>query len=271
LEDSSLSRDRVEVWLDGLVRRNRFTIAVVFPIIGAVMLVASAFGLMPGPLSFNSVLILFGTLVMRLPLISGLLPVLDRRGAAGIVLVTLYAYGIEYVGTMTGFPYGEFSYGVSIGPMVGQVPVGLVIFFVPLLINSYLLYVLFTERRGFLMLTGVAGLLVVFDLILDPAAVALGFWSYAGDPVFYGVPLSNFAGWMMSATITTTILVLTLPREAVRERLRTKPYMLDDLVSFVLLWGSINMVFGNLVPVLLAAGVGLVLLRSGRFDTDLFA
>lgn len=271
MEDSSLSRDRIEAWLDGLVGRNRFTIAVVFPVVGAVLLAGSAFEVVPAPLSFNPLLILLGTLVMRMPLVAGLLPVLDRRGATGIGLVTLYAYGIEYVGTMTGFPYGAFSYGIDLGPMLGPVPVGLAIFFVPLLINSYLLYLLFTEKGGFRMLAGVAGLLVLFDLVLDPAAVALGFWSYEAAGVFYGVPLSNFLGWVLSASITTAILVLTLPTEAIREQLRATPYMLDDLVSFVLLWGTINLVVGNLVPALLAGALGLALLRSDRFDTNLLS
>ena len=47
------TRERVQAWLDALVREHRFTIAVVFPVVGAVSLVASAEGLFPEPLSLD--------------------------------------------------------------------------------------------------------------------------------------------------------------------------------------------------------------------------
>ena len=57
--------------LDKIVKENRFTISVIFPLVGAVTLLASAEGLLPELLSYNPLLILFGTLVMRIPLIAG--------------------------------------------------------------------------------------------------------------------------------------------------------------------------------------------------------
>jgi putative membrane protein len=45
--------------------------------------------------------------------------------------------------------------------------------------------------------------------------------------------------------------------------------MLDDLVSFVLLWGGINLFYTNWIPVALAALLGVGLLKTERFDFDL--
>lgn len=67
-------RGRLAARLDALVAENRFTIAVVFPAIGAVTLLASAEGWLPPILAFNPLLVLFGTAVMRLPLIAGIAP-----------------------------------------------------------------------------------------------------------------------------------------------------------------------------------------------------
>jgi putative membrane protein len=47
--------------------------------------------------------------------------------------------------------------------------------------------------------------------------------------------------------------------------------MLDDMVSFVILWGGINLWFGNLLPAAVAAAFGVGLVRADRFDTRLFA
>jgi putative membrane protein len=42
--------------------------------------------------------------------------------------------------------------------------------------------------------------------------------------------------------------------------------MLDDLVSFVILWGFVNVFYGNWVPAVLAVGYGIALWRVDRFD-----
>jgi putative membrane protein len=42
--------------------------------------------------------------------------------------------------------------------------------------------------------------------------------------------------------------------------------MLDDLVSFVILWGGINLYARNCVPAALAAWYGYALWRTDRFD-----
>lgn len=270
--DRSLPRSRAgfEAALDALVRENRFTVAVVFPAVGAVLLVASAEALLPGPLSFNPWLILLGTLVMRLPLVAGVAPLVDRRAVAGIGLLTLYAYGIELLGVTTGFPYGSFEYGIDLGPMLfGLVPVGLPVFFFPLVLNAYLLVLLLLGNRAEstpVRLLSVVGTVLAIDLVLDPGAVALTFWTYDGGGAFYGVPPSNYAGWVLSASVAVLAFDLSFDRYALADRLREAEFMLDDLVSFVVLWGSINAYFGNGIPVLVAVALGAGLLYTDRFD-----
>jgi len=266
-------RARVEAGLDRLVADNRFTIAVVFPALGAILLVASAEALLPGPLNFNPYLILAGTLVMRLPLVAGLAPLVDRRAAIGLGLLTAYAYAIEFVGATTGVPYGEFAYGIDLGPMLfGLVPLGLPIFFIPLVVNAYLLVGLLLGEHADarpVRLASVIGLVVGMDLVLDPGAVALGFWSYSAGGAggaFYGVPWSNYAGWVLSATVAVVLLDAAFDRAGLAARLATCEFMLDDLVSFVILWGAINAYFGQIVPAALAGLLGLGLVRADRFD-----
>jgi len=268
---AATTRERIVGRLDELVLENRFAIAVVFPVTGAILLTASAeqAAWLPDPLVFHPLLILLGTLVMRLPLVAGLAPLGDRRAAAGLGLLTAYAYGIEFVGVRTGWPYGEFTYGVSLGPMLaGEVPLGLAVFFVPLVVNSYLLCTLLLgewARRAWIRLPAVILTVLAIDLVLDPGAVALGFWEYGGGP-YYGVPWSNYEGWMLSATVAVLALDVAFDWTALVERLRSCAFMLDDLVSFVILWGSINAYFGNWVPVAVAACFGAGLVATDRFD-----
>jgi len=262
-------REAFETALDGLVRNNRFTIAVVFPLVGAVMLLASAGGHLPSALEFNPYLVLLGVFVMRLPLISGILPLLDRRAGVAFGVLFVYTYVVEFVGATTGLPYGGFSYGVSLGPMLlGTIPLALPLFFVPLVVNSYLLCVLLFGSRAdspALRIPVVAATVVAIDLVLDPAAVALGFWSFEQGG-FYGVPPLNYAGWVLSAIVATVLIDVALDRDRLLERVEGCPYILDDMVSFVLLWGTINAVYGAEIPVVIAVGFGLALLRLDRFD-----
>ncbi|WP_246983633.1 bisanhydrobacterioruberin hydratase [Halorientalis marina] len=266
----TVTRERVEARLDDLVRENRFLIAVVFPAMGAVLLVASAETLLPGSLNFNPYLILFGTLVMRLPLVAGVAPLVDRRAVLALGLLTVYSYGIEYVGTTTGWPYGAFTYGVDLGPMLfGKVPLGLPVFFFPLVLNSYLLCLLLLGRRArawFVRLPVVIAAVLAVDLVLDPGAVALGFWAYDAGGAYYAVPWTNYAGWVLSATVAVVLFDVAFDRAALVERVQRCEFMLDDLVSFVILWGAINAYFFNWIPVALGGLFFLGLVRIDRFD-----
>jgi len=265
-------RAAIETWLDGLVRANRFTIAVVFPVTGAALLLASAWGWLPSPLAFNPLLVLVGVAVMRLPLVAGVAPLLDRKAGIALAALTAYAYGIEYVGVTTDWPYGAFEYGVSLGPMLGGVPLGLPVFFFPLVLNSYLLCLLLLgdlTRRAWVRLPVVVATVIAVDLVLDPGAVALGFWTYDAGGAYYGVPWSNYAGWVLSAAVAVVAFDLGLDRDALLDRLADTEFMLDDMVSFVILWGAVNAAFGNWVPVALAGLFGLGLVATDRFDVPL--
>ncbi|MFC6863720.1 bisanhydrobacterioruberin hydratase [Halomicroarcula sp. GCM10025817] len=272
--DWSPPRTRAEATarLDALVREHRFTIAVVFPLVGAVTLLASAEGLLPPPLAFNPFFVLFGTLVMRLPLVAGVFPLITRRGALALAVLTGYAYGIELVGVRTGWPYGEFAYGVDLGPMLlGEVPLGLPIFFFPLVLNSYLLVILLLGRRAAstpIRLLATLSTVLLVDLVLDPGAVGIGFWAYEVQQ-YYGVPWSNYRGWLLSGTVAVVLFDVGFERAGLRRRLDECEFMLDDLVSFVVLWGAINLYYANWIPVALAALLGAGLLVTDRFDFDL--
>jgi putative membrane protein len=200
-------------------------------------------------------------------------PLIDRRAGLGVAALAAYAYAVEFVGLRTGLPYGEFHYVVDLGPTVGGVPVGLPVFFLPLVCNAYLLCLLLLgdrARAAAVRLPAVVATVVAMDLVLDPGAVALGFWVYPGGGPVYGVPLSNFAGWVLSATVTVLVLDAVLDRRALLARLDACAFALDDLVSFVLLWSAVNVWFGNWGAAAVGGLFGIGLLRTDRFDASPF-
>ncbi|ELY47398.1 bisanhydrobacterioruberin hydratase [Natronorubrum sulfidifaciens] len=273
LSRTDTTRTIVQRRLEAIIRENRFTIAVVFPVIGAVTLVASAEGVLPEPLAYNPLLILFGTMVMRSPLVVGLLPKIGWWALGLLGLLTAYTYAIEIVGVRTDWPYGAFEYTIQLGPMLfGDVPLALPLFFIPLVLNAYLLTLLvlgeWSENPLIRVLSAIVAV-VAIDLVLDPAAVAIGFWEFIPAGVYYGVPVSNYVGWVISGTVAVVLVDLAFDRASLLERVRECEFILDDLVSFVLLWGAINVLYGNW----LAAGVAglfcLGLFQTDRYDRDL--
>lgn len=251
--------------LDKIVKENRFTISILFPLIGAAGFIASAEKVLPTFLAFSPFMILFGTIVMRLPLIAGLKPLINKKSGLSLIALSIYAYFIEYVGLKTGWPYGEFEYLVELGPMIQGVPIGLPVFFIPLVVNSYLLVNLFEVENFVKRVFYTLCLIILVDLVLDPAAVSLGIWNYT-QGFYYGVPLSNFAGWLLSGTVAVLTLEYGFNRTKLVERLNQTDYMLDDMVSFVFLWGLVNLYYGNIVPVSIAFFFATILYDTDRFD-----
>jgi uncharacterized membrane protein len=89
---------------------------------------------------------------------------------------------------------GRFSYGPKIGALLfNAVPWTVPFSWTPLLLWAFWL------GRGRIFLVG--ALLLLGDLCLDPGAVAQAFWRYDAGGAYYGVPLSNFAGWVLSGTL----------------------------------------------------------------------
>lgn len=263
-------RKRVESTLERVVEENRFTIAVTFPLVGVALLIAGRRGVLPPEFAMNPYLLIGANLVMILPLVAGLTPLLDRRALFGLTVLALFTWGIELAGVLTGLPYGEFAYGVELGPMLfGLVPLGLPVFYFPILLNSYLLALLFLGNASFPRRFALTlSIVITLDLILDPGAVALGFWGWTDPGSYYGVPAINYLGWLFSGAIAIAILQFAFDHEAVLERLEDCGFFLDDLVSFLLLWGLINASFSNWLPVFLSLALVVTLLTSDWFDFD---
>lgn len=265
-----MQRSQLEQRLATVVRNNRLTIAVTFPLVGVALLVGGRAGVVPEWLAFNPVLIVGAATIMALPLIAGLLPTIDRRAAVGLGALTLFAWGIELTGVNTGFPYGEFEYQTQLGPMLlSDIPVALPVFYFPILINAYLLAVLALGARAERLVIRypvVVVLVVLLDLILDPGAVELGFWAWEDGGIYYGVPVQNFLGWVLSGSVAVAIIHLSFDHKAIVSRLAEAEFFLDDLINFCLFWGLVNLVFGNVAPVLLTAAVLVVLFRAEWFD-----
>jgi putative membrane protein len=181
-----------------------------------------------------------------------------RRAALSLLALSLFGYAIETVGVVTGFPYGPFEYGDSLGPKaLGLVPYLLPVTWAPLVLGAVGATAptkpstSASPLRFFAWISSSAVLLALVDGVLDPGAVALGFWSYEGSGPYYGVPFSNYLGWLLSSTLAAA-LVLVLGRGA-WGRAVPPPGLLDSALLSVAFWTGVALYSGRVVPLLLGA------------------
>jgi carotene biosynthesis associated membrane protein len=139
--------------------------------------------------------------------------VIRLRGVRGAsVLLAVGAGGgllTEAVGVHTGFPFGSYAYGGTLGPELlgvpAVVPLAWVMMVWPALVVGQ------TLGRHPASVVGLAALaLATWDVFLDPQMIDAGHWRWAdpdpGLPLVPGVPLTNYAGWVLVAAAMTAVL-----------------------------------------------------------------
>ena len=161
--------------------------------------------------------------------------------ALGLVVITAGGgVAAEAVGVRTGLPFGDYAYAGTLGPEVLDVPL-----VVPLAWTMMAYPLLLAARRltrRWVVLVGAYGL-TAWDVFLDPQMVADGHWTWADPepalPGVPGIPLTNFAGWLVVGTLMMLVLVVVLPRD------RAHRPADESLPATLLVWTWLGYVLGN--------------------------
>ena len=133
-----------------------------------------------------------------------------KKAIIFLVIMSIYAISIETFAIITGFPYSEFVYTNLIGfKILGYTPYTVPFAYVPLFIGSIYLATLKSSKYWKIAVL-TAFLVLIADMVLDPAAVALNFWIYKSQGIFYGVPLMNFMGWVLTGFLAALIAIFVL-------------------------------------------------------------
>lgn len=108
--------------------------------------------------------------------------------------------GVEIIGVQSGWLFGDYSYGESLGPQIAGVPLILgVLWWVSLLGCRFwtlkLFVRVFQNIRGFkqTLLQAFIGatMMTLFDGLIEPVAIEADWWAWAGG----SVPVFNYASW----------------------------------------------------------------------------
>jgi putative membrane protein len=169
------------------------------------------------------------------------------RATLSLLALSILAYAIEALGVATGFPYGTFYYGDALGPkLAGMVPYLLPLSYAPLVVGA--VAAAWGIRPRPLHVLCATLLLVWMDAVIDPGAAALGFWVWPDGGAYLGVPLSNFAGWLLSGALATALLLATG-----RWSRTPRPGLLDSAIIATSFWTGAAALSTTTAPALLGA------------------
>jgi bisanhydrobacterioruberin hydratase len=127
-----------------------------------------------------------------------------KKSVITILTISLFAVCIETIGILTGFPYSEFYYNDLGYKLFGTTPWTIFFAFTPLVLGAVYYAKKISTNNKKLFLYAVL-LLILIDLILDPVAVKLGFWTWLNPGLYYDIPLQNYFGWLFSGIIAVSM------------------------------------------------------------------
>ncbi len=127
-----------------------------------------------------------------------------------LVIIFITGVGTEIIGVNTGVLFGTYKYGDFFGFKLFHVPVLIGINWFCIVYCCFILAFNFlkSHRYAFLLIPSFTAVLTTtFDWIMEPAAVALNFWTWEGGVI----PLLNYASWFMITFVLVRIMLFFDP------------------------------------------------------------
>jgi putative membrane protein len=146
-----------------------------------------------------------------------------------VAVVLPLAWAVEFVGSTTGLPFGDYHYTPLLQPQVGGVPLLIPLAWLMMLPPAWAVGSLLGRTWRPLPVAAIAACaFAAWDLFLDPQMVAWGYWVWAQPGGYFGIPWINFAGWVLSAFLLSWI-ALAVARPPL-------PPLLPLIVIYTITW-----------------------------------
>jgi len=112
-------------------------------------------------------------------------------------LTYIITFILEVIGVKTGLIFGEYSYGSTLGIKLFEVPLIIGFNWVFVILGSISIARLIT---GNIFLSTIISAVIasLFDLILEPVAIRLDYWSWSAGII----PLQNYFAWFVIALVS---------------------------------------------------------------------
>lgn len=132
-----------------------------------------------------------------------------KRAGSFFALTAAVSYLLEEVGVRTGWIYGPYHYSDMLGPKLGHVPILIPLAWFMMIYPAWVAARALTKNIETRSAAGLAGraavaamVMTAWDTVMDPGMAAAGNWIWERGGSYFGVPLKNYFGWLL-----TTFLV----------------------------------------------------------------
>jgi uncharacterized membrane protein len=121
------------------------------------------------------------------------------------MLVLVGSFSIELLGVKSGKIFGQYIYGETLQPILFGVPIAIGFAWLCMLLTSTAvaqrILPKFSNYHLVIQAISISLLMVLFDLVMEPAAMGLGYWTWLGG----SVPIQNFIAWFGISLFFATI------------------------------------------------------------------
>lgn len=154
-----------------------------------------------------------------------------RKALITCAVSILLAFVSEYAGTVTDYPFGAYEYTSQLGyKMFGRVPFNIPTSWFYMLVGSLAICGRILEGKDdnlskwwWAFMGGVV--LTLWDVSMDPAMVKTNHWFWQigdlsnrsafeqaiGNPIFFGMPITNWLGWLLTGIIVARVMLSIIP------------------------------------------------------------
>ena len=123
-----------------------------------------------------------------------------------MLTVVTVAWASEALGSKTGFPFGAYDYTENLQPQLLGVPLLIPLAWLMMLPPAWAVAQRITGQTSGLAFVAVSALaFTAWDLFLDPQMVHWGLWVWDAPGAYFGIPLVNFAGWLLVSALITAL------------------------------------------------------------------
>jgi putative membrane protein len=119
------------------------------------------------------------------------------------VMIILYSLGflVEVIGVSTGVLFGEYTYGVTLGFKFLETPLMIGVNWILLSLASFGVSSFFLKKQLHIILLS-SSLMVLMDVLIEPIAISLDFWTWA----LVDIPLQNYLMWFFVSLIMNALI-----------------------------------------------------------------
>ena len=165
-----------------------------------------------------------------------------RRTLATAVVIAVLAWALEFLGSTTGFPFGAYDYTDALQPQLGHVPLLIPLAWFMMLPVAWAvaeLIVGLRRRWRFVIVSMLA--FTAWDLFLDPQMVDWGYWVWENPAGYFGIPWSNYGGWLLGSALLTAVAMPVSLGAATRPLLLiySVTWFLESF-GLILFWGLVG-------------------------------